>query len=389
MNKKVKLLIITQKVDENDDVLGFFHRWIEEFAKHCEQVTVICLYEGEHHLPENVKVLSLGKEKYIRKRCDLKGGVTPTRSLRRSEATEKVQVGVTPQLLTRIKYILRFYKYIWQERKNYDDVFVHMNQVYVILGGFFWRLLGKRVGLWYAHGHVSFSLRIAVKLAHTIFTSTKSGLRLESKKIKIVGQGIDVDKFSIESRKLSRSGNFKIITVGRISPVKDYETLVNSVDILIKKGMTPGVSIIGDAETPQQKEYLFCIKNIIKEKNLGSFFTFLGSVSNKDLPQYLQRADIFVSMSHTGSLDKAVLEAMSVGLPILTCNEALVDVLGVYGDKLIFPKKSSEILVEKIKFIISTEHTERVFLGRNLREIVKKDHNLSNFIKKIVKGYVF
>lgn len=33
MNKKVKLLIITQKIDINDPILGFFHKWIEEFAK--------------------------------------------------------------------------------------------------------------------------------------------------------------------------------------------------------------------------------------------------------------------------------------------------------------------------------------------------------------------
>ena len=39
--KKIKLLIITQKVDRNDDVLGFFHGWITEFAKHVEEVTVL------------------------------------------------------------------------------------------------------------------------------------------------------------------------------------------------------------------------------------------------------------------------------------------------------------------------------------------------------------
>lgn len=34
----MRLLIITQKVDENDAILGFFHGWIAEFAKHCEQL---------------------------------------------------------------------------------------------------------------------------------------------------------------------------------------------------------------------------------------------------------------------------------------------------------------------------------------------------------------
>ena len=37
------LLIITQKVDENDDLLGFFVDWIEEFKKHIPSVKVIAL----------------------------------------------------------------------------------------------------------------------------------------------------------------------------------------------------------------------------------------------------------------------------------------------------------------------------------------------------------
>ena len=90
----MKILIITQKVSINDPVLGFMHRWIEEFAKHFERVTVICLEKGEHHLSPEVKVLSLGKENGK----------------------------------SRLKYILKFLYYIWREKNNYDAVFVHMNQ---------------------------------------------------------------------------------------------------------------------------------------------------------------------------------------------------------------------------------------------------------------------
>ena len=112
----MKLLIITQKVDRDDPILGFFHRWIEEFAKHCENIIVICLEKGEYNLPKNVQVLSLGKE----------------------------------ERESRLAYIKRFYSYIWHKRKEYDSVFVHMNQEYVLLGGFFWKAMRKRVILWRA-----------------------------------------------------------------------------------------------------------------------------------------------------------------------------------------------------------------------------------------------
>ena len=147
----MKLLILTQKVNKNDAILGFFHRWIEEFSKHCDKLTVICLKKGEYDLPDNVKVLSLGKE----------GGVS------------------------RLKYIFRLYKYIWQERKNYDFVFVHMNVEYVVLCGILCKLLRKKIGLWYMHKSVTWKLRLAEKLSNTIFTATKESFRLKSDKLKI------------------------------------------------------------------------------------------------------------------------------------------------------------------------------------------------------------
>ncbi len=61
LRNNMKLLILTQKVDVDDDVLGFMHGWIAEFAKSCEQVIVICLQRGRYEFPKNVKVLSLGK----------------------------------------------------------------------------------------------------------------------------------------------------------------------------------------------------------------------------------------------------------------------------------------------------------------------------------------
>ncbi|MCA9353483.1 hypothetical protein KC842_01250, partial [Candidatus Nomurabacteria bacterium] len=103
---KKKILIITQIVDKNDPILGFFHSWILEFAKNFESVIVVCLKKGEYNLPSNVEVLSLGKEEGV----------------------------------SRIKYLTRFYKYIFSKKNNYDSVFVHMNPIYVILGGVFWKM---------------------------------------------------------------------------------------------------------------------------------------------------------------------------------------------------------------------------------------------------------
>lgn len=344
----MKLLILTQKVDKQDDVLGFMHRWIAQFAAQCEAVTVVCLFEGVHTLPKNVRVFSLGKEKGV----------------------------------GRFGFVWNFFRIIWRERAAYDAVFVHMNQIYVLLGGLLWRMMGKRVALWYAHGAVSASLRVAERMVDVVFTSTESGFRLPSLKVRVVGQGIDTDYFC-PAQEVVREG-FKIIVVGRISPVKDYETLVLAVEKL--RGEIEGLSveIIGGAGLPEHRFYLEALQKMVLEKKNEGIVNFVGPRSNDDILQRLQQADLFVNTSLTGSLDKAVLEAMSCGVVTLTCNEALREVFGPYTNQLMFEKKDGDGLAEKIRFMEAMGFEERRKVGMRLREIVVGYHGLERFIRKII-----
>lgn len=353
----MRLLFITQKVDINDDVLGVYHEWIRTFAEKVESILVVCLFKGEHDLPDNVKVFSLGKEDKLK-------------------------------IFKKLKYCWNFYKYIWRLRKEYDKVFVHMNTEYIILGGLFWKLWKKKIGLWYAHGGVSLKLRIAEKLSDIIFTSTKSGFRLKSNKTRIVRQGIDVEVFKPQNQISNPKPKiFRIVTVGRISPVKDYETLINAVEIFKKEGEDLEVKIIGGVGLHEQEEYLNNLKKIIKEKKLEDIINFFGPVPYKDLAPYLQRADLFVNMSHTGSLDKVILEAMACGLPILSCNESLSEVLMNYQEKLMYPQRDFIKLAEKIKFIMNLDENEKEKMTKDLRNIVVENHSLNGLVGRIIDVY--
>lgn len=345
----MKILILTQKVDINDDVLGFFHGWIREFAQNCEKVTVICLYKGEYDLPKNVKVLSLGKEK------------------------------LSNCYIAKLLYCFNFYKYIWQERKNYDNVFVHMNQIYVILGGLFWRAWNKKVSLWYTHKQVSLSLRIAEKLVDTIFTASRESFRLPTKKLKVMGHGIDTDIFKPAENK-KPNDKFKILTVGRISPIKDVKTLVRAAGQLKIKNYE--LQIVGKAGTVEQEKYLQEVKDLVKELNIEDKVTFVGSVPNKEVLKYYQSADLFVNMAPTGGLDKAILEAMACGLPVIVANKTLKNDLEIFGKNFMFEHKNYKQLVQNINYVFDLGQEKRKKIGENFREIVTRKHNLGNLIKK-------
>jgi glycosyltransferase involved in cell wall biosynthesis len=345
----MKLLILTQKVDVTDSNLGFFHQWIEEFAKKCEQVIVVCLFEGKHDLAGNVRVLSLGKESGT----------------------------------SRMRYLRRFYSYIWKERGNYDAVFVHMNQIYVILGGLIWRALGKRIGLWYAHGSTPFSLRFAALLAHDIFTSTIQSFRIRSPKVRVIGHGIDTESFSYIARE--RKPAPILVSWGRISPVKDYETLIEAVALLRAQGILARARLIGSPGTPEQEKYLQNLKKYAAMKGLEEAVVFPGPVSHQKLPGVLADVDMFVHTSQTGSLDKAPLEAMATGLPVFTCNESVRSVLPPAArDMFSFASHDASMLAEEIRSFALCAEEERIALSKLFREVVREGHRLEGCIIHIM-----
>lgn len=344
----MRLLVISQRVDRNDDVLGFFHEWLREFSKQADQVIALCLEKGQYDLPANTKVLSLGKE--IRK--------------------------------SRWFYIRNFYRHIFRLRSDYDAVFVHMNPEYMILGGLLWWLWGKKRILWYAHGHVSRALRFSVPFAQVILTSTSGGCRIESQKVKVIGQGIDTSFFVPNEHPTGRP--FQIISIGRISPVKGLDTLIEAVDALAQRGADIFLTVVGKPGLDSHKSYLIGLKHKVMELGLQDKVRFVGAVPNMKTKGFLEHSNLFVNASQTGSLDKAVLEAMSAGLPVVTSNEALSGVLGNYRDTLMFPPADAPGLVERIEFVMKMNDEERNKLGEGLREIVVRDHNLSGFVNKII-----
>ncbi len=371
----MKLLFITQKVDKNDDLLGIYHEWINKLATEFESIHVICLYKGEYDLPLNVKVYSLGKE------LAEKG-----RSLRRSEATGK---GATlmEQVFQRLKYTIRFYRIIWQLRKEYDVVFVHMNPEYLVLGGPLWRLWGKKTVLWYAHFRDNLKLRIAVMFVNKIVTSVKEAFPFDTKKLVVLQQGIDVHRFTPKEIYNSEEDNIKILFVGRLSPVKYLDVLVRAFSLLVKKYNNLHLNIVG-GPTEKDEDYLQKIKDNIKTLNIEGNISFLGKVPNSQTPEIYRDNDIFVNLTKSGCFDKTTLEAMSSGLVTVVSNSSFENIFNTEQKEiLMFRDRDASDLANKIGNLINLPKENLMVIKKEMRDIVVRKHNLDSLIDKL--SYVF
>ena len=317
ISTKLKLLMITRKVDKDDAQAGFTYGWVKKFAQNIDVLKVICLEKGNiEGLPNNVEVFSLGKEK----------------GKNRLKEFINFQIGA-------LKFI-----------RKVDGVFCHQNPEYTILIAPYAKIFRKKIITWYSHKAINWKARLINTLADKIITPTKEGFGIKSKKKIVIGHGIDVDLFKPSVGK-NNNNILKIISIGRISPIKDYETLIKAIDVLRKNkevDFSLKVDIVGSPGLLIQQAYFNKLKYIIKKMKLGKFIDFKGAISNQELPKHCQESDLSINLCPTGSPDKAVLESMACGLPVLVCNKTFVPDFESYHEQLLFKEKNPDDLAQKI-----------------------------------------
>lgn len=358
----MRLLVITQMADRGDSDLGFFHAWLEKLSYAADKLLVICLQKGDYQLPSNTQVWSLGKER---------------------------------QPVATIVYVWRFWRLLWRLRGQYDAVLVHMNPEYAILGAVPWRLFGrKKVLLWYVHKAVNWRLWLAEKLVTKIFTASPESFRLPSKKLEVVGHGIEVERFASALRPPADSQRIKFLSVGRISPVKDYATLIKGVGEAAV-GLIKQYDIVGEPISEPDKGYMEQLKKIssllnaaVDDKGLQKVLLSFSSAKHDDMPAVYRSHDLFLHASRTGSTDKVVLEALAAGLAVITSSEAFASLAqGELKNVLLtFPAGNHQELAKTIEKICRRDiliSNSPAPLGR---EYVKKYHNLDTLIARLV-GY--
>ncbi len=333
----MKLLIITQKVDRNDSILGFFHHWLEEFSKHFEKITVICLWRGEYHLPNNVNVLSLGKE----------GGTS------------------------KLKYLYRFYKYIWNERKNYDSVFVHMNQEYILMGAMFWKILGKKITMWRNHSSGNFLTRLAIYFSDKVFCTSSKSFSAKFDKTEIMPVGIDTNFFKPDDS-ISRKQN-TILCLGRIAPIKKQDLFIESLGLLNQKEDEFMASIYGDP-LPKDENYYLSLKKKAQVLEIENKVIFFQSVPNHTTPSIYASHNIFVNLSPDGLYDKTMFEAMSAGTLIVSPHSNL---RGKINPELILDRVDAEDLAITLHNLLHLDSEKTNLIRNELRDYVEKNHDLA------------
>ena len=181
-------------------------------------------------------------------------------------------------------------------------------------------------------------LRILKRFKHLIAVSkatkalmVSSGIKPD--KVKVVYNGIDENIWrredgleSLRNEWNIPENSFVVGTVGRIGDEKDYYTFIKIAKAVVSKANDTFFVIVGEGKEDEKEKLI----QYAAELRIGSNVVFTGFRS--DLIRVYSSFGIFLMTSVTKGLPNAMLEAMSMGLPVVSTNVGGIPELMVDGE---------------------------------------------------------
>lgn len=335
-----RLLICIQAVDLDDPLIGFFVSWLEEASRHFREITVLALRVGRYELPENVHVIPFRA-----------GG---SRS--------------------RLAVIWTLLKESWLRRGVYDAVFVRGDPQYVLLAGWLWRLLGKRIVFWYAHWQVSLWAALAHQVAHITVSSVRAAFSHPSITPLFIGQNVDHTRFFAPAT--PNDAKLRCLAFGSLRPIKRIDVSIRAFLAAGGEEIGASLTIVGPSTDPEYEQALHVLAEGRSSIQWGPAATY------DQVPNLLASYDVLLNAC-AGSLDKVVIEAMMSGQVVIAATPGIKEWLPEELHWLY--AVSIEEISYALKRVFALSSEERWKLGLRLRELAIQFHSLQGQVQRITE----
>lgn len=159
---------------------------------------------------------------------------------------------------------------------------------------------------------------------------------------------VDVDTSNVPSERKQPSSIIRMGSSGKVDvPYKGYETVVRALD------RVPNVffEVAGGGESASLLSHAAA-------SGVSDRVKALGRLNKAELFAWLDSLDLYIQPSYTEGLPRAVLEAMSRGLPVIASDVGGVPEL--LNPEFLFPAGDSEAIATKIETLLARRDFEEI-----------------------------
>ncbi len=224
----------------------------------------------------------------------------------------------------------------------------------------------------------------AVHCVSSDMASRLEKLGLPAAKTFINYPSINIMKFNYKDKcglSIPQKGTIKIISTGRLYYQKGYTYSIPAIRQLLDKGISLEYHILG--EGPDREMLRFMVADLGIENSV----VFHGKVDTTEVINQLQSAHLYLLPSLYEGISNAALEAMAVGVPVITTDAGgMSEVVKEGKSGYLVSRYGIESIVDCIEYAIKN-YEEAVIMSRAARKIVEERFNLANQIDIFEKEY--
>ncbi len=206
-------------------------------------------------------------------------------------------------------------------------------------------------------------------------------------RIVLIPRGVDLSQFPFHPAKYDGPApkTFRILNLGRFSPIKGHLEFLRAVHRVRQKGLPIEVWLAGSeggGKTAYTREIERTIQQLGMEKNVK----ILGT--RRDVAELLREADLLVLSSLVPeSFGRVLIEAGSVGTAcVATRVGGALEIIDEGKDGLLVPPRDEAAMAEAILQLLQNR-TQAKEMARRLRGKVEREFSLDQMVEKTLQVY--
>ena len=200
-------------------------------------------------------------------------------------------------------------------------------------------------------------------------------LGIDPRRMQVILNGIDTALFDFAGPSPEGGG----VTVARLSPEKDIDSLVRAMAIIREAYPSFQLEIAGDG---------VCMSDLrarVRELGLEGHVKFLGQV--RDVRGVLEKSSLFILPSLTEGISLTLLEAMACGLPVVATRVGGTPEVVVDGETglLVHPGSPAELAQAILSLLQDPERSRQ--MGVRARQRIEQHFDVRHMVEKYEAMY--
>ena len=263
----------------------------------------------------------------------------------------------------------------------------HMNSLITGLG---YTFVGEGVSRKIINKTAQLMYKIALNFNELVFFQNNDdrdlfidkGLVKEKKTVVVNGSGVNTDHFYYDelSNNISKE-NISFLIMARLLVAKGVKEFIEAAKRIREKYPKVNFDVLGpfNPENPDSIK-----KNLLQEAQEKDIINYHGEVD--DVRSHIKDCTVYVLPSYREGTPRSVLEAMSMGRPIITtdvpgCRETVQD--GQNG--FLVSVKDAETLADKMEYFIENPD-QAVVMGKNSRKMAEEKYDVHKVNETITEA---